>query len=428
MKILVVHNKYRQAGGEDAVVSAEVALLRAQGFDVEEYFATNESAGGGWRGTVDLIGSSAWSQKIYSDLREVCVRFRPDVAHIHNFWMKLSPSVHEAMCDEGVATVQTLHNFRLLCVNALLLRNGAVCEDCVGRMPWRGVIRRCYRHSFFASAAVARMISASTRRRIWADKVDAYIALSNSSRSRFIAGGIPADRIFVKPNFVWPRQADASTPQDSRTFVYAGRLSEEKGILVLLEAWARLEAAGLEGKEARLIIAGGGPLLDDLRTFVSARGLAGSVTVAGPLPAGEVQRLIGGSRAVVLPSLCLENFPRTLVEAFVCGRGVIASDLGALGELVNHRRTGLLFRPGDPASLALALRSLLQDDGLAERLGKAALQEYGEKYTPAKNLKSLQKIYRFAIDRHAGALRFRPDARRVPANVVATLGTWGTNG
>jgi glycosyltransferase involved in cell wall biosynthesis len=403
VRVLLVHNRYRLAGGEDAVADDEARLLRQHGFEVKEHFVMND-APPGIRGAFELIADTAWSHRAYADIRRACHDFNPDIAHVHNFWMKLSPSIHEAFYDEGVPTVQTLHNFRLICPNSLLLRNGRVCEDCVGKTPWRGVTRRCYRNSFVASAAVARMIVVSGRHNIWTEKVSAFIALSGSSLKRFIAGGIPADRIFVKPNFMWRAESHVAPPQHSRDFVYAGRLSEEKGVRVLLDAWSKVVTDRIAGEtsslpDGRLIIAGEGPLLEELQQFTMAKGLGASVEFMGHLPHDRLRQVIGECRAVILPSICLENFPRAIVEAFAAGRPVIASDRGALGDLVGNGRPGVPFRAGDAASLAAAMKFILCDDGLAEVLGKAAQREYEEKYSPEKNLETLLGVYRFAIGR-----------------------------
>src|SRR5438445_5706732 len=206
MRVLFIHNRYRQYGGEDAVAEAEANLLRSNGMNVFHLDSGNEvDSNVSVRGTLALALHSHWSRESYSRVKQICQEFRPDVAHVHNFWMRLTPAVHAACRDAGVPTVQTLHNFRLFCTNAQFQRGGFVCEDCLGNVPWRGVVRRCYRHSFLASAAVARMIVANRARHTWTEQVSAFIALSEHSRRRFIAGGIPEARIRIKPNFIEDR-------------------------------------------------------------------------------------------------------------------------------------------------------------------------------------------------------------------------------
>src|ERR1700681_2638498 len=186
MRVLVLHNRYRQYGGEDRVVAAEVAMLRAHGVDVVLHETDNTA------GLIQLARHSAWSASSFDDVEKLCREVRPDVAHVHNFWATLTPSVHAACHAAGVPTVQTLHNYRLFCVNAVLLRNGSICTDCVGKTPWRGVVRRCYNHSAMASAAVANMIVQNRRCSTW-DDVDAFIAPSEHARSMFVSAGIPEE-------------------------------------------------------------------------------------------------------------------------------------------------------------------------------------------------------------------------------------------
>jgi exopolysaccharide biosynthesis WecB/TagA/CpsF family protein len=369
------------------VAAAEVDLLRARGVEVVTAKFDNEERGAA---TVVRLGmNAAWSRDSYRKVVELCRRHRPDLAHVHNFWMALSPSVHAACHAAGVPTVQTIHNFRLLCANALLLRDGKHCEDCVGKPPWRGVVRRCYRESFVASAAVAHMIASNRARGTWQTGVDAFIALSEYSRSKLIAGGLPAERIFVKPNFAADPGEALGSPSAARTVVFAGRLSPEKGVAHLLRAWAaaKLSDAG------RLLIVGDGPE----RSALEAMCVPG-VVFCGRCPPSEAMAMMACARAVVLPSLSCENFPRSVVEAFSWGRAAIASSSGALAEIVDAGRTGLTYPAGDDEQLGAALQIVLASGGLADRLGRNARQEYLARYTPERNYEGLMQIYQSAIE------------------------------
>jgi len=253
VKILVLHNRYREAGGEDAVVRDEIAMLRRHGNEVQLMEADNSGS------AAALARHAIWSTDSYKKVQEECRRFRPDIAHVHNFWIELSPSVHAACQDAGVPSVQSLHNFRLLCVNAVFLRNGQVCEDCLGKLPWRGVVHRCYHGSLAQSAAVAGMICGSRVRSVWDKQVNAFIVPSRHSASKFIAGGLDAAKLFVKPHFVADPGAPETLPSASGTAVYVGRLSPEKGASVLLRAWAEANPGG------RLIVIGKGPDQESLQ-------------------------------------------------------------------------------------------------------------------------------------------------------------------
>jgi len=378
MRVLVMHNRYRQYGGEDRVVAAEVAMLRAQGVDVVLHETDNST------GLVQLARHSAWSDESFQDVEKLCRKVRPDIAHVHNFWATLTPSVHAACHAAGVPTVQTLHNYRLFCVNAVLLRNGTICTDCLGKTPWRGIVRRCYNRSAIASAAVANMVIRNRRHNTW-DHVDAFIAPSEHARSIFVSGGIPGGRLHVKPNFTPDPGAPTCAPSSSRVIVYAGRLSPEKGLRTLLSAWVRAGVAGA----AEMWIIGDGPEAAYLRSFLPAAGLV----FKGAKDAAAVMTAMQNARAVVVPSLCFETFGNSVVEAYSCGRPVIASDIGALGDLVEDGGTGLKFAAGDEAGLGRCLARIVNEPDLADRMGANARAEYLHRFTAERNFAMLMGVY-----------------------------------
>lgn len=284
--------------------------------------------------------------------------------------------------------VQTLHNFRLFCAAATLFRAGKVCEDCLGRSPWRGAFHGCWRGSRLGSLAVARMIDVHRRRDTWSTKVDRYIALSAFARDRFVKAGLPPNKIVVKPNFV----ADPGLPdpgaEDSRAgALFVGRLSPEKGIATLLAAWARLEVP--------LAIAGDGPL----RRAVEAA-VAPTASYRGRLSADEVREAIRTALLLVMPSECYENFPMVVAEAFANGLPVIASRLGAMAEIVEDGQTGLLFTVGDAADLADKVRWAVTHPKEMRAMGCRARQVYEKRYTPDANYQRLLTIYAEAMHGH----------------------------
>jgi glycosyltransferase involved in cell wall biosynthesis len=382
MRVLVLHNRYRELGGEDRVVHEEVNLLRRYGHEVELLECDNEGS------SAQLALGAAWSLESRKEVLRACRAFRPHVAHIHNFWMRLSPSAHSACGVAGVPTVQTLHNFRLLCVNALLMRDGHVCEDCVGRTPLLGVVRRCYRQSTAASAAVAGMITINRARGTWRKDVRVFIAPSHHTAAKLIAGGIDAARMVVKPHFAADPGTNFARPSESRDIVFAGRLSEEKGAMTLVRAW---RGSGLS-RLGTLRIIGDGP---ERAALESAAG--GEVEFMGSQPPERVQELMANARAVAVPSLCFETFGRTVVEAFACGRPVVASAIGAIGEAVQNGRTGLTFPAGDEGSLRTALGRILRDRELANEFGASGRKEYLARYTPDRNYELLRAIYETAM-------------------------------
>ena len=374
LRVLVAHNSYQMRGGEDTVVDGEVALLRSHGHSVTEYRRNNDEL-------KDLRAAAAavdtlWSRRTVHDLDALIGQERPDVLHVHNTFPLISPSIYWAAHRHKIPVVQTLHNFRLLCPQAMFLRDGKVCEDCLGKLPWRAVQHGCYRESRAQSAALGGMLVLHRTIGTWQYKVARYIALNDFCRNKFIEGGLPAKRIAVKPNFV---DFDAPPPGHREGFLFVGRLSPEKGVATLAKAMARTEGV-------KLMVAGDGPAAPLLA------GLTG-VECLGAVPLPRIRQLMGSAAALVLPSIWYENFPRTLVEAFGSGLPVIASRIGALAELVVDGETGLLFEPGNPDDLAAKLRWANAHAAEMAAMGARARQQFEQEFTPEKNYGQLIAIY-----------------------------------
>lgn len=377
LRVLIAHNRYQQRGGEDMVVEAEAALLRQHGHPVDCMWRDNHDVAGmsRWR----LAGETLWSARSGREFAERVVAFRPDILHVHNSFPLISPSLYWAAASRGTPVVQTLHNFRLMCPQAMFLRSGRVCEDCQGRPPWRGVVHRCYRHSVAQSAVVAAMLSTHRCLGTYRSKVTRYIALNEFCRRKFVEGGLPGERISVKPNFVDIEDG----PQAERAGgLFVGRLAEDKGIEVLAEA--------VQIAATQVTVVGAGPMQERIRG-------SDGIGLTGLLAHDEIADRMRRSSYLVMPSLWYENFPRTLVEAFACGLPVIASRLGALAELVDDGCTGLLFEPGSAADLARAIRWAEEHPQEMRRMGRLARAEYEAKYTPEKNYELLMAIYGDAI-------------------------------
>jgi glycosyltransferase involved in cell wall biosynthesis len=391
MRILVVHNGYQKHGGEDVVVEAEERLLRAHGHSVVRYRRHNEELRG--RGPLDILTAgmqTVWSKASAREVAALLAKEKPGVVHFHNVFPLISPAAYYACAEAGVPVVQTLHNYRLLCPGAYFLRDGRVCEECLGRsVPWPGVVHGCYRESRAATAAVATMIAVHRGMNTWREKVGVYIALSEFARKKFIEGGLPGERIVVKPNFVDP---DPGLKCGAGEYaLYVGRLSVEKGLRVLLGAWGQLRG------RIPLRIAGDGPLKEEIAAEIKTRGLSG-VDLLGRLAPSEIVALMQGARFLVLPSVCYENFPLAVAEAFACGLPVIASRLGSMAEIVADGDTGLHVTPGDSAELAAKVDWAWRNPGKLQELGKAGRQEYVSKYGPEQNYKRLIGIFERAIE------------------------------
>lgn len=381
MRILFAHNAYQHQGGEDRVVESEIALLRAHGHEVAEYRRDNSEITEMPRPA--LAANTLWSRRAAHEADRLIAEFLPDVVHAHNTFPLISPALYWAAQRAGVPVVQTLHNFRLICLNAIFLRGGNVCEDCTGRLPWRGVARKCYRASAAQSAVLAGMLVLHRGLGTYRNKVARYIALNNFCRSKFIEGGLPAGRIAVKPNFVdWVEvdpHSSSFRESERQGLLFVGRLAPEKGVGVLARAAALLPNSCLR-------VAGDGPEAHLLE------GVTG-ITRLGNLAGDAVRREMGSAVALVLPSLWYENFPRTIVEAFACGLPVIASRIGALVELVRDGETGLLFEPGNPRDLADKMAWTLAHPERMMEMGRRAREQYETEFSAEVNYRMLMDIY-----------------------------------
>lgn len=378
MRALIVHNLYQHAGGEDAVVRDEIALLERNGVEVELYRRDNAEIPDIPRPSLAL--QTLWSSRTLKDISELIGRFRPDVLHAHNTFPLVSPSLYFAAARLGVPTVQTLHNFRLFCVQAMFLRDGKICEDCVGTLPWRGIARRCYRNSAAQSAVMVGMVGLHRVLRTYDTRVDRYIALNDFCRDKFIEAGLPAAKISVKPNFIDLPAPDPSRARSGALFV--GRLSPEKGVSVLAQA------AALHPDEPVDVI-GTGPEEERLRDVPGLRLLGWQE------PQATYERMRAAA-CLVMPSVWYENFPRTIVEAFACSLPVIASRLGAMETLIREGETGLLFAPGDARDFASKIAWARAHPDEMRRMGSAARAEYDARYTSRSNFSQLMQIYREA--------------------------------
>lgn len=373
-RILFIHNRYQQRGGEDEVVDSEIRLLRDRGHVVELYQRDNHEIPG--HGMMRTAAGSIWSGFTWRDMQSELDHFRPDMVHVHNTFPLISPSVYWAASRYQVPVVQTLHNFRLFCVQAMFLRNGSVCEDCLGSVPWRGVLRGCYRGSRSQSGALAVSLAAHRVLGTFRNKVSRYIALNEFCREKFIEGGLPRERVCVKPNFVDVQQP----PQGPRSgALFVGRISAEKGADVLVRAVRKMN-------DLKLTVIGAGPEQDRLALLPGVRSI-------GWQDQDAVHAHMRSSSYLVMPSVWYENFPRTLVEAFACGLPVIASRIGALAELVEPGRTGLLFDPGSADSLQKTLDWAEQNPDRMREMGANAREVYEREYTAERNYEKLMSIY-----------------------------------
>jgi glycosyltransferase involved in cell wall biosynthesis len=385
MRVLLIHNSYQYLGGEDRAVAADEALLAARGHETRLYKRTYEElAHRGGLMQLSLAADALWSRSSYRALRRTIRDWRPQVAHFHNIFPLVSPSAYDACRAEGVPVVQTLHNYRLLCAAGTLLRDGKVCELCVGHPPWPAVRYRCYRGSRAQSVVMASTIGGHAAIGTWSKKVDAYIALTEFGRRIFARGGLPEERLFVRPNAVATQEpGEYSGP---RSAIYVGRLSPEKGIITLLDAWKYLPDVPIK-------IVGDGPLMAQVRERVE-RGLP-NVEIIGEVPHHVVLEMIRAAGMLIFPSLCYESLGYAALEALSAGVPVVAGDIGAQAEVVSDGVSGLLFKPGDAKSLTAAVLRIAASDDLATRLSRGARNAFLENYSIERSYERLLEVYRF---------------------------------
>jgi glycosyltransferase involved in cell wall biosynthesis len=385
MKILTIHNRYKYRGGEDESREAEDTLLAAKGNEIRQILFDNAQINA--RNALKVGLQATWSHQSYVRVRDYIKHWRPDILDVHNFFPLASPSVYYAARRLGVPVVQTLHNYRILCPGANFYRNGAVCEDCTGRLfPWPGIVHQCYRGSALQTSAVALMTASHRLMRTWDRTVSFFFVLSEFAKRKFVENGIAESKIVVKPNFVVdPGQTGGGGDE----FLYAGRLSPEKGIRTLLRG-----IAGTRSPNARFRIVGDGPLEPEVReaAFKDAR-----ITYDGRLPLARVMDLMAGSRAVIVPSECYETFGRAAAEAFAAGTPVICSDTGAVAEIVDDGLTGFHFRSGDGADLGRIIDQICADPDVPASMRKLARATYEARYTAERGYTLIMGAYERAI-------------------------------
>lgn len=382
MRVLIVHERYSKPGGEDAAVDAEMALLKDAGLAVELFAEDNTRI---VRGTPALAAQALWSFDGRRRVAAAIDRFRPDVLHVHNAFPLLSASIYGAAVERGIPVVQTLHNFRLLCANALLLRDGRPCECCVGKLvKWPGVVHGCYRGSRAASAVVGAVAAVHQLTAIRNRAVDRYIALSPFSASRFVAGGLPAERMIVCPPVLREpdRNAAAPVPASGRRTggLLVGRLSPEKGIESLIAAWRDVPHP--------LTVIGDGPLAEAVR-----RAAPPQVRFLGWRSSEEVAAAMAQAALLLFPSLCYENFPLVVAEAMAHGLPVLAASGGAVEDTLEDGRTGAFAPPGDVEGWRIAVRSLLDQPERLSVMGAAGRAVFRERYGQAAALARRLALY-----------------------------------
>lgn len=399
LRVLVVHNRYRSAlpSGEDRVVDQEMSLLAEAGHHVSSFERHSDDIRS--MSIVDRLRLPLrvpWNAAARAELRIHLQSARPHVVHVHNTFPLLSPSVLAACSDVGIPVVATLHNYLLVCPVGTLMRDGSSCADCTGRMPLPAIRHGCYRGSRLAT--IPMIVNMLANRNRWCSHVDRLFCVSNAQRKILVESGVPPQRLVVKHHFVAdPGRCRVGSGQH---VLYLGRMTEDKGIRLLLAAWEALAADG--GVGVPLVLAGDGPLREEVRRWAANRR---DVRYLGLQSTTECRELTLRAAAVVAPSQARETFGLVLVEAMAAAVPVVAASHGGFTELVQHHVTGMLHRPGDAMSLAEGIRRVLIDSDRNRAMGVAARKAYEARFAPAAGLAALVAGYESAIISHSGRVR-----------------------
>ena len=391
MKVLLGHNFYRSSSpsGEDSVYRNERQLLERH-VEVIPYERYNDDIDETTLNKkIQLAFAGAWSSKTYRDISKIIGSKKPDIAHFHNTFPLISPSAYAACRDNDVPVIQTLHNYRLICPNAMLLRRQRPCEDCVKGNLVYSLIYRCYRGSLPATAALVLMLVSNRLRGTYKQLVNRYIALTSFAASKMIEGGLPAESIEIKPNFLPHKPQAGGGVGDYAVFV--GRLSIEKGLRTLLDAWTHLP-------NFKLKVIGDGPLRNELHQKAQRSKI--SVEFLGFQGQKEILSIVRDAKFVVVPSECYEGFPMVILEAYACGTPVVASKIGSLEEIVTEERTGFLFEPGKASDLSKIAKRIFTGSVNLKTMRTNAREEYLRKYTAEIGYDRLSQIYTQTLQHH----------------------------
>ena len=403
LSVLYVHNRYQERGGEDSVFEAESALFESRGHRVARLEFDNSDLPASPSGLTKLrlAADAVWSRSAQKRLKAVIDEFQPDIVHFHNTLPQVSPAAYRVARSGGAAVLQTLHNFRLVCPSGLMYRDGMPCESCVGQaFAYSGVAHGCYRGSRSQTATVATMLSVHRALGTWKNDVDLYLSCSAFAKEKVAAGGYPADKIMVKPNFVYPDPGQGEHTGDY--VLYASRVTETKGIETLLRAYAE----NPDGLPPLRVVHGG----DLLHLVEEAAAKDPRISSLGQITRDEVLEMMGEARALVFPSIWYENFPMAITEAFAVGLPVIGSRIGALPELIQEGINGLLFEPRNAGDLAAQLREVASNSARMTEMGQAARDTYVTRYSVDIAYELLLTAYLRAARLPVASLKQTPEA------------------
>lgn len=373
-------------GGEEKTLFFEHKLLEENGHKVILF--TKDSRDISSYNLAKKIGlciNAIFSFDTYKKIKKIIKSEKPDIAHLQNIFPLISPSVYYALKKHNIPIVQTLHNYRLLCLNGLFVNNsGETCEKCMYGCFIHGILSKCYRRSFIQSLIMAISIYFHRKLGTFKNKVDLYISPSVFLKNKMIESGLHEDKIEVVSHCI---DTDFLAPVlDYDTYgIYMGRLSKEKGVLTLVKAFQRIP-------DLRLKIVGEGPLHDEVDNFVMMNKLK-NVELLGFIKGEERFEILKKALFTVIPSVCYENFPWVILESFALGVPVIASRIGGIFDLIDEMKNGILFNPDDVEDLTKKISILASDPRLMLSMRHNARQRAEEEYSLAAGYKRRMEIY-----------------------------------
>ena len=380
MKILFIHNKYQIKGGEDSVLENEMTLLKQNGHSLDLFSVTNDSIKSFFY-KINIFLNINYS---YNYKNQISKKIKPDVIHVHNFFPILTPSIFDACIEHNVPSVMTLHNFRLICPSALLMHNNKIYEKSIKNTAYSTIIDKVYKNSYLGTYAVARMIEYHKKNNTWKNKVSQFIALTNFAKNKFLEAGFLEHKIFIKPNFSSLKvKLDKNINRSGALFV--GRISDEKGIKILLKAWEKIDI--------KIKIIGNGPLKHLVENNDNSR-----IEYLGFMNQEQIFNEMQTASFLVFPSIWYEGFPMVIIESFANGLPIIASKLGSMGEIIEDKKTGLHFEPGSSKDLVEKVKFLNENKQEGEQMSANVLSEFKSKYSEKINYETLIKIYKKVID------------------------------
>jgi glycosyltransferase involved in cell wall biosynthesis len=391
MKILLAHNYYQQPGGEDTAFESEVNLLRGHGHQVIEYMDHNNRVRE--MSKISAAAQMLWSRDSYRKFLALLEKEKPNVAHFHNIFPLISPSVYYACEKAGIPVIQALDNPRLLCPSANFYRDGHKCQECLGKTPpWPSVKYGCYRNSRLETAGIASMLTLHRWMHTWQNNVTAFLVASDFFRYKFIEGGLPAKKFFYKPYFISHDPVIRSSSGPGNYALFIGRFDPEKGIKTMLTAWENLTIP--------LKIRGEGQLESYIKQWQSEHPQS-PVEIIERLSREDLSDLIQHARFLVWPSFGFyETFGFVAVDSFANGVPVIASNEGVTAEIVKDKHTGIHFHSEDASDLANKASWLWDHPEESARMGINARLEFEQKYTAEKNYRMMIDIYQQTIENY----------------------------